>query len=152
MAEQAYAYVTLIPVAKGFQREIAKQMDGVGGIGGQTGQIAGNNFNKRFTQRLKVLASSAAVTAAAGAVGAFIGKSISEASNLEESLNAVNVAFNEAADGVIKLGESSAKAMGVSQTEFNAAAVRFSAFAERVVGEGGNVAGFIGDILLWLTV
>ena len=30
MAEQAYAYVTLIPVAKGFQGAIAKEMGGAG--------------------------------------------------------------------------------------------------------------------------
>ena len=76
----------------------------------------------------------------------FVKDSVSAASDLNESLNAVNVAYGDAAEAVLKLGESSAKSMGVAQTEFNAAAVRFSAFAERVVGEGGNVAGFIGDI------
>ena len=34
MAEQAYAYVTLIPVAKGFQGAIAKEMGSAGGAGG----------------------------------------------------------------------------------------------------------------------
>jgi hypothetical protein len=56
------------------------------------------------------------------------------------------VSFGESAAEITKLGESAATAMGVSQTEFNQAAVRFSAFADRVVGEGGNVAGFIGDV------
>ena len=89
----------------------------------------------------------AAVGAAVGAAAFTIGKkAVSAASDLEESINAVNVAFEGAAAGVLALGETSAVAMGVSQREFNAAAVRFSAFADRVVGDGGDVAGFIGDI------
>src|SRR6056297_1033819 len=61
-------------------------------------------------------------------------------------MNAVEVSFGSAAEGVLAIGENAAKSLGVSRTEFNDAAVRFSAFAERVVGEGGNVAGFIEDI------
>ena len=91
-----------------------------------------------------------AVTIGAGIAGAAIGKfgvdSIKAASDLAESTNAVNVAFGDAAQSVLKLGETSAESMGVSQTAFNQAAVRFSAFAERVVGSGGDVAGFISDI------
>jgi len=99
----------------------------------------------RFARTVGVAMAGAA--AAVGVAAFKIGKdSISAASDLNESINAVNVAFLDAADSVLKLGETSAEAMGVSRTEFNAAAVRFSAFAERVVGEGGDVAGFIGDI------
>ena len=91
-----------------------------------------------------------AVSIGAGIAGAAIGKfgvdSIKAASDLAESTNAVNVAFGDAARSVLKLGETSAESMGVSQTAFNQAAVRFSAFAERVVGSGGDVAGFIRDI------
>ena len=91
-----------------------------------------------------------AVSIGAGIAGAAIGKfgvdSIKAASDLAESTNAVNVAFGDAARSVLRLGETSAESMGVSQTAFNQAAVRFSAFAERVVGSGGDVAGFISDI------
>ena len=68
------------------------------------------------------------------AISNFAKTSVTAASDLGESINAVNVAYGDAAASVLKLGEDSAKAMGVSQTAFNAAAVRFSAFAERVVG------------------
>lgn len=83
--------------------------------------------------------------AAAGLVK-FGGDAVKAASDLQESTNAVNVAFLDAADSVLKIGESSAESLGLARTEFNQAAVRFSAFAERIVGEGGDVAGFIGDI------
>lgn len=92
----------------------------------------------------------AAVGAATVAAGIGITKfSIDAAksgSNLSESLNAVRVSYGDASDEIIKLGETAAKRLGVTQTEFNAATVRFSAFAERIVGDGGNVAGFIDDI------
>jgi len=100
------------------------------------------------SQAAKRVAQVGAAVAAAGAVAA--GKlavdAVSAASDFEESVNAVNVAFGEAAQGVLEIGENASTAMGLSANEFNQAAVRFSAFAERVVGEGGDVAGFIGDV------
>jgi len=99
------------------------------------------NFGKKAGVAL------AAVGAAVGVAAFAIGRSaVSAASDLEESINAVNVAFGAAAEGVLKIGLTSATAMGVSRNEFNAAAVRFSAFADRVVGDGGDVAGFISEI------
>src|SRR6056297_3481819 len=99
-------------------------------------------------QAAKRVAQVGAAVAAAGAVAA--GKlavdAVNAASDFEESINAVNVAFGEASQGVLEIGENAARSMGLSREEFNSAAVRFSAFAERVVGEGGDVAGFIGDI------
>jgi len=96
----------------------------------------------------KRVAQVGAAIAAAGAVAA--GKlaidAVNAASDFEESINAVNVAFEGAADGVLAIGENAARSMGLSREEFNSAAVRFSAFAERVVGEGGDVANFIGDV------
>ena len=56
MAEQAYAYVTLIPVAKGFQKEIAKQLGGTAGVGKQSGKMAGDNFGDGFGKSVKRLA------------------------------------------------------------------------------------------------
>jgi len=90
------------------------------------------------------------VAVASAAAGAAIGKfgldSVRAASDLEESTNAVNVAFGAAAKSVLAIGETSAKSLGLAKTEFNEAAVRFSAFADRIVGEGGDVAGFIQDV------
>lgn len=146
MAEQAYAYVTLIPVAKGFQRAVAKELDGVGGPGGTAGKTAGNQFKSGFGGALRGLAAVAGTALAAAGVGRFVKDSISQASDLGESFNAVSVVFGEAADGINKLGEASAGALGLSQTEFNSAAVQFSSFAEKIAGEGGDVVGTIDDI------
>jgi len=103
-------------------------------------QMAGNAA-KRVAQVGAAVAAAGAVAAGKLAVDA-----VQAASSFEESINAVNVSFGDAADGVLALGENAAQAMGVSREEFNSAAVRFSAFAERVVGSGGDVTEFIGDI------
>lgn len=146
MAEQAYAYVTLIPVAKGFQQAVAKEMGGVNNVGAKAGQDAGKGFSGGFGGALKSLGVVIAGGLAAAGVGNFVKESITAASDLEESLNAVSVAYGAASESVVALGEDAASRLGVTQADFNASAVRFSAFAERVVGEGGNVAGFVDDV------
>jgi hypothetical protein len=88
---------------------------------------------------------AAALVGAAG-IAKFANDSIRQASNLAESTNAVNVAFGKSAKAVLAIGESSAKSLGLAQNEFNQAAVRFSAFAERIVGVGNDTSGFIESI------
>lgn len=112
-------------------------------------ETALQKFSKNVGPAIAGVAASFAAIGAGMAIKGFVDftkQSISAASDLSESINAVNVAFEGAAEGVLKIGESAAESLGVSQTEFNNAAVRFSAFADRVVGEGGDVAEFIGDI------
>jgi hypothetical protein len=84
--------------------------------------------------------------AAFAAIGVGLASTVKVASDLQESVNAVNVAFGSSAAGILKFGETAATSLGVSQVAFNNASVRFSAFANRIVGEGGNVAGFIADV------
>lgn len=146
MAEQAYAYVTLIPVAKGFQSAIAKEMSGVPDIGDKTGKQAGQKFSGGFGGAIKGLVGVVGGILATVGIGRFFGDAVEQSSRLGESLNAVSVAYGDASTEIIKLGETAASRLGTSQATFNESAVRFSAFADRVVGEGGNVAGFVDDI------
>ena len=146
MAEQAYAYVTLIPVAKGFQKEIANQLGGTAGVGKKTGQLAGNNFSSGFGSAVKKLALVAGGALAAAGLGSFFKDSVTQASDLGESINAVQKAYGDYAADVLKLGDGVAERLGLNSVDFNASAVRFSAFAERVVGSGGDVAGFVDSI------
>ncbi len=144
MAEQAYAYVTLIPVAKGFQSALAKELGGVEKLGGK----AGKDFSKGFGQQADRLSTGiiAAFAAVAAGAGLLLKSAIGEASTLEESLNALSVAYGKNSDSIVKLGEDAASRLGVTQSAFNASAVRFSAFAERIVGAGGDVSGFIDSV------
>lgn len=82
--------------------------------------------------------SREAQVAAAGAALFVIKESVQAASNLEESINAVNVAYGEQADGVHALGEASAETFGLSQRAFNEFAVQFSAFATQIANESGR--------------
>lgn len=80
------------------------------------------------------------------AVVAGLKGAITAASNLGESMNAVNVTFGEAASGVHALGEESAQSLGLSTEAFNALAVRFSSFASTIAGPGGDVAKTLDDL------
>jgi ABC-type transporter Mla subunit MlaD len=83
---------------------------------------------------------------AIGAAGAFLGRAVNSASNLSESVNAVNVAFGSSSKAILALGENAADSLGLSKTEFNEAAVAFSSFAERIVGKGGDTSKFIQEL------
>lgn len=172
MAEQAYAYVTLIPVAKGFQSAIAKEMSGVGKVGANAGEEAGEGFNRAFASELddvsvtstswgeksgkgfgagfgKAFAGVATLVGgalAAVGVGNFLRDSITAASDLNESLNAVSVSYGEATSGIVALGETAANRLGLSTNQFNAIATQFSGFASNIAGEGGDVVGFIDEL------
>lgn len=151
MAEQAYAYVTLIPVAKGFQREIAKELAGVPDIGQKSGITAGDNFKNGFKDAMKqgpslAKVASVAFAAVAAAGTAVFALAVKSASDLGESINAVNVAYGEFANDVLALGDGVATRLGLSQVDFNAAAVRFSAFAEDIAQGGGTVSGAIDNL------
>ena len=111
-----------------------------------TGLKQAQNALGGFKKTLGTVAVALAGALSVRAVGDFAKASINAASDLEESLNALSVSYGEASEGIAKLGEDAATRLGVTQSAFNAAAVRFSAFADRVVGEGGNVAGFVDDI------
>lgn len=84
--------------------------------------------------------------AAFGAVTAGLGKSVKVASDLGESINAVNVSFGRSAQGILDFGKTASTTLGLSAVDFNNAAVRFSAFADRIVGSGGDASGFIQEI------
>ena len=143
MAEQAYAYVTLIPQAKGFQAAIAKEMSGVNNVGKKAGDDAGKGFSGGFGRALGGIATVVGGALAAVGVGNFLRESITAASDLNESLNAVTVSYGEATSGIVALGETAANRLGLSQNQFNAIATQFSGFAANIAGEGGDVVGFI---------
>lgn len=146
MAEQAYAYVTLIPQAKGFQKEVANQLSGVGGAGGTTGKETGKKFKAGFGGAVKGIAGPLTAALSTVAVGSFIKSTVAQANDLNESLNAVNVTYTKNAEGIKKLGENAAAGLGLSNQEFNQLAVGFTAFSEKIAGEGGNVVGIVDDL------
>ena len=109
------------------------------------GATAGSRFTDGFKRALKVGAVVGGALAVAGA-GKFLKESIREASDLGESINAVEVTFGKAAGGILKLGKSAATSVGLSKSQFNGLAVQFSAFATTIAGKGGNVTGAMKDL------
>lgn len=95
---------------------------------------------------IKSFAGFAAGALATIGAGQFLKDSIKQASDLGESINAVNKAYGDYAADVLALGGDVASRLGLSTVDFNAAAVRFSAFAEKIAGEGGNVAGVVDTL------
>jgi len=77
----------------------------------------------------------------------FVLGSIDIASDLNESVNAVGVSYGDAADAVLKLGENSAQAFGLSKRDLNSYATQFSGFVKTIAGEGGNVAGTLEQLV-----
>jgi hypothetical protein len=146
VAEQAYAYVTLIPVAKGFQSAIAKEMGGVEDVGAKAGKAAGSGFKGNFLGAIKGFAGPIAAGIGAAAIGNFVKNSVTAASDLGESLNAVSVSYGEATNGIIALGETAANRLGLSQEAFNSISTQFSGFASNIAGEGGDVVNFIDEL------
>ena len=145
MAEQAYAYVTLIPVAKGFQQAVAKEMGGVNDVGKRAGDDAGKGFSSGFGTALKGLAVVGGALAVAG-ITSFLKDSVKASSDLNESLNAISVSYGAATQGIVSLGETAANRLGLSSVQFNAIATQFSGFAANIAGPGGDVVGFIDEL------
>jgi len=84
---------------------------------------------------------------AVGAMGIGVMSGIAkDASDLGESMNAVRVVFGDTADDILKIGENAATSFGMSKAQFNSSAVRFSAFASVIAGEGGDVAKVIETV------
>jgi phage-related protein len=142
----AEAYVQITPridgVASKLNSQLSGQMAAAGGVGGDalaTG--VGSRFGATIGTALQVGFAAATI-----AIGAFAKSSITAASDFGESANAVRVAYGDAAGDIAKLGSDAASRLGVSSTDFNNAAVRFSAFAERIAGSGGDVAGVVGSL------
>jgi len=114
-------------------------------------QGASNTFSKLGGKFATIGKNIAKVTAGVGlglaaAAASQIKPAIDAASDLSEATNAVNVAFGDVADGILKLGESSARGLGLSSTELFGMATQFSSFAKTIAGEGGNVVGVVDDI------
>ena len=78
------------------------------------------------------------VTAPIAAAG---GAAVRAASDLEESLNAVNVVFGDSADQITDWGENAATQAGLAQSEFNTAAVRLGASLKNAGLPLDDVAG-----------
>jgi len=99
-----------------------------------------------FSGQMKELAKTVGAAFVTREVVNFAKSAVSAASDLGESINAVNVTFGEASAGILALGENASTAVGLSQREFNAFAVQFSGFTQQIAGAGGDIAAVTDDL------
>lgn len=123
---------------------------GAGVAGGATVAIvikAVDQFSRTLTKAQKQMAAVGTAMIAVGTAGVFgMNRAIQSASNLQESVNAVNVVFGKSAKEMLKLSETASTSFGLSERAFNEAAVQFSAFSDVIAGEGGDVVDVIKTI------
>ncbi|MEU4016176.1 hypothetical protein AB0E56_13035 [Microbacterium sp. NPDC028030] len=140
------------------QSELARAADHAGDELAQAGQKGVTGFRNNVLTGVKGFAGGLVTAFAALGIGNivadafrsakdFVLGSIDIASDLNESVNAVQVAYGDAADAVLKLGDNSAKAFGLSKRDLNAYATQFSAFIGTIAGEGGDVAGTLETLV-----
>lgn len=133
--------------AKDVESGIGKELTNLQKQADETGKVTGSAFT-RGRDNLQAFTKKAVIpaTIALGAVAGAAKKFASDASDLGESINAVNVTFEGASEGVLQLSRDAATSVGLSQTSFNALAVQFSSFASKIAGPGGDVVATLGDI------
>lgn len=140
------------------QNELARAADHAGDELADAGTRGVNGFRSNVVGGVKSFAGPLIGAFAALGIGNivldafrgakdFISQSIDISSDLRESVNAVEVSYGDAADEVLRLGENSAKAFGLSQGDLNAYATQFSAFVKTIAGDGGDVVGTLETLV-----
>lgn len=140
------------------QGELARAADRAGDELAEAGNRGVTGFRSNVVGGVKSFAGPLVAAFAALGIGnivadAFRGAkdfvlgSIDIASDLSESVNAVQVAYGDAADEVLKLGENSAQAFGLSKRDLNGYATQFSSFVTTIAGAGGDVAGTLQTLV-----
>ena len=122
---------------KGLEREGQKTRKGLG----QT-----DKATQGLTKSVKGFGLAVAGSFAAKAVLDFAKNAVRAASDLGESINAVEVTFGDAAEGIKTLGVEAATAVGLSNAEFNSLAVGFSAFVEKIAVGGDSVVDVMEEL------
>lgn len=144
MAEVAGpAWVTVAPSAKGFGPTLNKQISGPLDKAGKDGS---KRFGDSFGRGMKSVFGAAGILGVGAATAIFKG-SIDEASDLSESVNAVQVSYGNASKGILALGKNSAAAFGLSKSELNGFAVQFQSFSKTIAGSNGDVGKSFESII-----
>ena len=109
MAEQAYAYVTLIPVAKGFQRRVADELSGAAPAAATAGASAGRAFSGAI--RTGIAIGAAAATTAVAGLGVAVTRGFGRLQAIEEANALLRGTGNsaEAVEGIMENALASVK-------------------------------------------
>lgn len=140
------------------QGELARAADRAGDELAEAGERGVTGFRSNVVGGVKGFAGPLIAAFAALGIGNIVADAFSQAkdfvlgtidiaSDLNESVNAVEVSFGDASAEVLKLGENSAQAFGLSKRDLNAYATQFSSFVKTIAGSGGDVAGTLAELI-----
>lgn len=134
MAETAYAYVTLIPVAKGFKSAISKELSGANGVAANAGSTAGGGFKNGFNGAIKGLFKAAAIGAgvAATSIGGVLASGFQRLSGIEEAQAKLAGLGNSADDVAVIMDNALSSVRGTAFGMADAATISASAVAAGV--------------------
>lgn len=110
------------------------------------GRRAGDQFGKGFGSTAKKVVAGFALGAGARELFQIGKEAFNEASDLNESLNAVNISYGKQRREVKLLGRDAADNLGLSRSAFNALAVRFSSFTNTISGGGRKQVQVLEDL------
>lgn len=138
-----YTTLAVIPTTKGFSKALTTQITPGMAAAGKEG---GTAYGKNMLQYAKgFVAPLVGLFAAVKIIGIFK-DSIKGASDLHESINALDVVYGKNAKAVEKMGKTSATAFGLSNLEFNNMAVMFANFTTTIAGKGGDVSKTLKEL------
>lgn len=123
--ELVTGYIRLIPTVEGIQGATAAAMAPASGIADAEGKKSGKRFGGGFAASLKGVAAGIGAAFVVAKVSQFIGDSIDEASNLNETMSKSKVIFGENAAEIAKWGGTAAKNLGLSKNQAIASAASF---------------------------
>lgn len=150
----AEAWVSIRPDMSKFQAEIPRAIEG--SLKGVDGKPVGKRFGEDLStgvkssgisETFKGLFAFEALKSGAGELKGFFAGAIGDASNLSESLNAINVVFEGNAKSVLEFGKNSAESVGLSQRAFNELATPLAALLKN----SGVGMDKLGDSTIALT-
>ncbi len=134
-----HATLNVVPSTKGFGSALKGQIDpSANAAGKSSGGLLGGAFRGAIGPLM--------AAAGAAGMGMFVAGVTSKASDLNESKNAINVMFGDAADGIAALGKGAAASIGLSNTAFNSLATQFGGAVKNIAGPGGDIVGIMGDL------
>ena len=117
--ELGQAYIQVMPSAKGISGSIQKQFD-------PEAERAGQSAGSKLGAGIKI-AAVAAVAATGVALGAVIGKSLTEGASLQQSLGGIETLFKGSADKVKAYANEAYKTSGLSANDYMESVTSFSA-------------------------
>jgi hypothetical protein len=124
-----------------FESETRSFKAGITQIKKDIGEAEGavGKFKAGWKSAMTEFANSRAAQAVVAGIAVKLGKdAVQAASNLEESINAVNVVYGAQSEAVLQLGEDSVESYGMSQRAFNEFSTQFSAFAKQIADKDGR--------------